>query len=95
VSRSNDGTARAWDLENGETTLVSIGTINNVYVFIYSLDTTIFKFATDGNNLENGFLKVWHSMTGKLVADHNDTGTPWIVKSIHFNVFITDRRDFQ
>jgi WD40 repeat protein len=85
VGRSNDGTARVWDLENGETTLGSIRTINNVYVFIYSPDATILKFATGGDNLEKGFLKALITLT----RGH------WIVKSLHFNMFITDRRDFQ
>lgn len=67
LTGSNNGTARQWDVESGETNQIlepPIATeLKTVFAVLYSPDTTF--IATNGLN---ECINIWDAMTGKLVA---------------------------
>ncbi|KAG2045337.1 WD40-repeat-containing domain protein [Suillus americanus] len=85
VSGSYDGTAREWDMENGETILGPIKTGHKrVFTVVYSPDMTMFATAGyDGPPPNSKYpgtypVKIWDAKTGKLVANlkgHTDLVT--------------------
>ncbi|KAG2028919.1 quinon protein alcohol dehydrogenase-like superfamily [Suillus americanus] len=66
---SYDGTAREWDVENGETTLgpIEIGH-QLVWAAVYSPDMSMFATAGDDVNDSEQPIKIWDAKTGELVA---------------------------
>jgi WD40 repeat protein len=70
VSRSDYGTARQWDVENGETVLAPVETGNtDVYAVVYSPDMTLIvtcehdKFGSDTDSV-----RIWDVQTGEIAA---------------------------
>jgi WD40 repeat protein len=86
LSGFEDGTARQWEVESGETMPEPIETGHDaVYAVVYSPDTTLFatggRDGTDGPYTEQPIeplIKIWDAKTGKLVAAlKGHTGPVW------------------
>ena len=75
LSGSYDGTAMVWDAESGNTILAIKTGHRDVYSAIYSPDEMM--IASGGESEENGFIKIWDSNTGKLIA--KPEGHTWTV----------------
>jgi WD40 repeat protein len=71
LSGSWDGTARQWDVENGETILALIETgYKDLHAVVYSPDMTMFATCgcTKRFRTEEFPVKIWDAKTGELVA---------------------------
>jgi len=62
MSGSDDGTARVWDMESGQTVLAIETGFRTVEAVIYSPDTTMIATGWDG-------IKIWDAKTGKLITN--------------------------